>query len=204
MLRILVADDHPLFREGLAAVIQAHSDMTVVAEAASGLEAVALFEREKPDVVLMDLRMPGMHGTDAIIAIRGAFPAARILVLTTFDGDEDIHRALAAGARGYLLKNTGAEDLVGAIRAVHAGLRYIPRPVAACIAEHMTRPDLTQRELEVLNLIVAGNSNKEIGSSLGIAEGTVKIHVNSILGKLCVRDRTEAATTAIRRGIVRF
>ena len=148
--------------------------------------------------------MPGLSGRDAIAVIRAEDSSARILVLTTFDGDEDIHQAIAAGARGYVLKSSGAAELVEAIRAVAAGLRYIPRAVAARMAEHLVRPDLSGRELEVLRLIAEGESNKEIGTQLGIAESTVKVHVNNILGKLCVRDRTEAATTAIRRGIIRL
>jgi two-component system NarL family response regulator len=203
-LRVVLADDHPIFREGLRSLIGAHSGMSVVGEAKSGEEAIELFRTLRPDVVLMDLRMPGISGRDAIAVIRSQDSSARILVLTTFDGDEDIHQAIAAGAHGYVLKSSGAGELVEAIRAVAAGLRYIPRAVAARMAEHLVRPDLSGRELDVLRLIASGESNKEIGARLGIAEGTVKVHVNNILGKLCVRDRTEAATTAIRRGIIRL
>ena len=203
-LRVLLADDHPIFREGLRSLIGAHGGMTVVGEAKSGAEAIEMFRSVQPDVVLMDLRMPGISGIDAITVIRSQDASARILVLTTFDGDEDIHQAITAGAHGYVLKSSGAAELVEAIRAVAAGLRYIPRAVASRMAEHLVRPDLSGRELEVLRLIADGESNKEIGTRLGIAEGTVKVHVNNILGKLCVRDRTEAATTAIRRGIIRL
>jgi DNA-binding NarL/FixJ family response regulator len=203
-LRVMLADDHPIFREGLRSLIGAHSGMSVVGEAKSGAEAIEMFRSVQPDVVLMDLRMPGISGIDAITVIRSQDASARILVLTTFDGDEDIHQAITAGAHGYVLKSSGAAELVEAIRAVAAGLRYIPRPVAARMAEHLVRPDLSGRELEVLRLIADGESNKEIGTRLGIAEGTVKVHVNNILGKLCVRDRTEAATSAIRRGIIRL
>jgi two-component system NarL family response regulator len=203
-LRVLLADDHPIFREGLKSLIEAQNGMQVAGEAASGEEAVELFRTRQPDVVLMDLRMPGIGGVDAIAAIRSQRASARILVLTSFDGDEDIHQAIAAGAHGYVLKSTGAAELVGAIRAVSMGLRYIPSAVAARMAEHLVRPDLSGREVEVLGLIAQGESNKEIAAQLGIAEGTVKVHVNNILGKLCVRDRTEAATSAIRRGIIRL
>jgi DNA-binding NarL/FixJ family response regulator len=202
-IRVLIADDHPVVREGVAAMIERRPDMTVVAEAATGREAVAAYRAAQPDVVLMDLRMPDMTGVEAIGAIRGEFPGARIIVLTTYDGDEDIYRGLQAGARAYLLKDAPRDDLLDAIRAVHAGQRRIPPAVAARLAERvLAGPDLTARELEVLRGIVAGRSNKEIGDHLGIGEGTVKAHVNSILGKLGVADRTQAVTTALQRGIV--
>lgn len=201
-IRILVADDHNVVRQGLVALIKTVSDMTVVAEAADGLQAVELFRTHKPDVTIMDLRLPGMSGVDAITHIRREFPTARILVLTTFDGDENIFRALQAGARGYLLKDMFGDELMEAIRSVHAGKTRIPAPIAQRLAERMGGPSLTNRELEVLKLIVSGNSNKDIGTELSISEATVKTHINSILSKLGVSDRTQAATTAIQRGIV--
>jgi two-component system NarL family response regulator len=202
-IRILIADDHPVVREGVAAMIERRPDMTVVAEAATGRDAVAAYRAAQPDVVLMDLRMPEMTGVEAIGAIRGEFPGARIIVLTTYDGDEDIYRGLQAGARAYLLKDAPRDELLDAIRAVHAGQSRIPPAVAARLAERvLAGPQLTARELEVLRGIVAGRSNKEIGAALSIGEGTVKAHVNNILGKLGVNDRTQAVTTALQRGIV--
>lgn len=176
--------------------------MTVVAEAADGLQAVDLFGQHRPDIAIMDLRLPLMSGVEAIAAIRRGYPNARIIVLTTFEGDEDIFRALQAGARGYLLKDMFGDELMEAIRAVHAGKTRIPAPVAQRLAERMGGPSLTGRELEVLRLIVDGMSNKEIGGRLFISEATVKTHINSILSKLGVSDRTQAATTALQRGIV--
>jgi two-component system, NarL family, response regulator len=201
-IRILIVDDHAVVREGLAAMIARRPDMQVVAEAENGLRAVELAHQHQPDVILMDLRMPHMGGVEAIAHIRAEKPNARIIVLTTYDGDEDIYRALQAGARAYLLKDTPRDDLLEAIRAVHAGQKRLPPEVAAKLVERVTAPELTPRELEVLNLIVKGNSNKEIGTALGIAEGTVKIHVNNLLGKLGVADRTQAVTEALKRGIV--
>jgi two-component system NarL family response regulator len=201
-IRILLADDHAVVREGLAAMISRRADMQVVAEAENGARAVELARQHKPDVILMDLRMPQMSGVEALARIRAEQPEARVIVLTTFDGDEDIYRALQAGARAYLLKDTPRDELLEAIRAVHAGQKRLPLEVAAKLAERVTAPELTPRELEVLRLIVAGNSNKEIGAVLSIAEGTVKIHVNNLLGKLGVADRTQAVTEALKRGIV--
>jgi two-component system NarL family response regulator len=201
-IRILVADDHNVVRQGLVALIKTVPDMAVVAEAADGVQAIELFRKHQPDVTIMDLRLPGMSGVDAITQIRRDFPSARILVLTTFDGDENIFRALQAGARGYLLKDMFGDELMEAIRTVHAGKTRIPAPIAQRLAERMGGPSLTNRELEVLKLIVAGNSNKDIGNELSISEATVKTHINSILSKLGVSDRTQAATTAIQRGIV--
>ncbi|HMA33346.1 MAG TPA: response regulator transcription factor [Chloroflexia bacterium] len=202
-IRVLVVDDHPVVREGLAALIERRSDMTVVGEAANGQEAVAGYRRLLPDITLMDLRMPILGGVEAISAIRQDFPAARIIVLTTYDGDADIYRGLQAGARAYLLKDAPREELLDAIRSVHAGQTRIPPAVAARLAERaMGGPALSPRELEVLAQIVAGRSNKEIGQALAIGEGTVKAHVNSILGKLGVADRTQAVTVALQRGIV--
>lgn len=201
-IRVLIADDHFVVRMGLAAVIHTQTDMTVVAEATTGKQAVDLFRQHRPDVTLMDLRMPEMDGIEAITAIRREFPDSRFIVLTTYDGDEDIYRALQAGARAYLLKDMLRDALVEAIRAVHAGQRRLPAEVANRLAERMNRTELTARELEVLRLIVAGKSNKEIAAALFIAEGTVKIHINNILSKLGVSDRTQAATFALQRGIV--
>ena len=201
-IRILVADDHNVVRQGLVALIKTVSDMTVVAEAADGLQAVELFRKHRPDVTIMDLRLPVMSGVDAITHIRREFPTARILVLTTFDGDENIFRALQAGAKGYLLKDMFGDELMEAIRGVHAGKTRIPAPIAQRLAERMGGPSLTNRELEVLKLIVSGKSNKDIGSELSISEATVKTHINNILSKLGVSDRTQAATTALQRGIV--
>jgi DNA-binding NarL/FixJ family response regulator len=201
-IRILVVDDHPIVREGLIGIIERQSDMSVVAEASDGMEAVEMFRRHMPDVTLMDLRLPKMSGVDAITAIRKECQTARIIVLTTYDGDEDIYRALQAGAQGYLLKDTFREELLEAIRAVNDGKRRIPGPVATRLADRIGGSELTGREIEVLALIVKGRSNREIASSLAITEGTVKGHVNNILSKLGVADRTQAATTAIQRGIV--
>jgi two-component system NarL family response regulator len=201
-IRILVADDHNVVRQGLVALIGTVSDMTVVAEAADGLQAVELFRKHQPDVTIMDLRLPVMSGVDAIANIRRDFPSARILVLTTFDGDENIFRALQAGAKGYLLKDMFGDELMEAIRGVHAGKTRIPAPIAQRLAERMGGPSLTNRELEVLKLIVSGKSNKDIGNELSISEATVKTHINNILSKLGVSDRTQAATTALQRGIV--
>ena len=202
IIRILLADDHFVVRMGLSTLINTQSDMTVVAEATNGKQAVEMFREDKPDVTLMDLRMPEMNGVDAIIAIRDGDPDARIIVLTTYDGDEDIYRAFQGGARAYLLKDMHHDELLSAIRAVHQGQRFVPATIANRLAERMPRSKLTARELDVLRLIVKGMSNREIAASLAITEGTVKIHVNNVLGKLGVNDRTKAATTALQRGIV--
>jgi DNA-binding NarL/FixJ family response regulator len=201
-IRIMVVEDHHVVRQGLVALLNTVPDMSVVAEGADGKQAVDLFRRHEPDVTLMDLRMPNMSGVDAVTEIRHDFPAARIIVLTTFDGDEDIYRALQAGARAYLLKGMFGEELMDAIRAVHAGKSRIPPAVAERLASRMGSPGLTARELDVLRLIVAGKSNKEIGEGLNISEATVKTHINSILSKLGVTDRTQATTMALQRGIV--
>lgn len=201
-IRILLVDDHPVVREGLAAMINRRRDMTVVGEASDGRSALDLFRETEPDVTLMDLRMPEMSGVAAIGAIREEFPDARIIVLTTYDGDEDIYRGLQAGAMAYLLKDTPRDELLDTIRAVHAGQKRIPPEVGNKLAQRLFTPELTPRELEVLELIVAGQTNREIGESLAITEGTVKAHVNNILGKLDVSDRTQAVTAALRRGIV--
>ena len=203
-IRIMVVEDHHVVREGLVALMNAVPGMEVVAETADGRQALELFRKHLPDVTLMDLRLPGMSGVAAITRIRSQFPQARIIVLTTYDGDEDIHRALDAGARGYLLKGMSGEELMDAIRTVHSGRSRIPAQVAERLAERMVRPALTDRELDVLREIVSGKSNKEIGQELNISEATVKTHINSILGKLGVSDRTQAVTAAIQRGIVHF
>lgn len=202
LIQIMVVDDHHIVRQGLVALIGTLPDMKVVAEAADGVQAVESYRKHRPDVTLMDLRLPTKNGVDAIIEIRREFPGARIIVLTTFDGDEDIYRALQAGAKGYLLKGMNADELTEAIRIVHAGKSRIPAVVAERLAERMGGPSLTARELDVLKLIVGGRSNKEIAGDLFISEATVKTHINSILSKLGVSDRTQAATTALQRGIV--
>lgn len=203
-IHIMVVDDHHIVRQGLVALLKTVPDMEVVAEASDGKQALTLYREHQPDVTLMDLRMSGANGVEATAQIRVEFPAARIIVLTTFDGDEDIYRALQAGARGYLLKGMDTDELLNAIRAVHSGKSRIPGPVAERLAERMNGPSLTDRETDVLRLIVGGNSNKEIASALFISEATVKTHINSLLGKLGVSDRTQAATTALQRGIVHF
>ena len=201
-IRCLVADDHAIVREGVAATLELYDEIQVVAKAKNGREAVARFREHHPDITLMDLNMPEMGGVEAIGAIRGEFPDARIIILTTYDGDEDIFRGLRAGAKAYLLKEGPVEQLVETVRAVHRGQVRIPQEVAAKLAQRMTSPELTARELEVLRHIVGGKSNAEIGSALFITEATVKAHVNSILSKLDVSDRTQAVTTALKRGIV--
>jgi DNA-binding NarL/FixJ family response regulator len=203
-ITILTADDHPLIRDGLAAVLRAEGGLEVVAEAGNGEEAIEAYARLHPDIVLMDLRMPVMDGLTATRAILADDPDARIIILTTHDGDEDIHRALTAGARGYLLKDMMRTDLLTVIRTVHRGQRGIPAPIAARLAEHAPRIGLTPRELEVLQLVAAGLSNAQVAERIGRTEGTVKVHLKNILQKLDVRDRTEAVTTALRRGFIRL
>jgi two-component system NarL family response regulator len=201
-IRILVVDDHHIVRQGLVALLSTVPQFTVVAEARDGSEAVELHQKFKPDITIMDLRLPRMSGVDAITAIRAVSPQARFIVLTTFDGDEDIYRALQAGAKGYLLKGMNADELTDAIRTVHAGRTRIPTVVAERLAERVSGTELTAREHEVLRLIVQGYSNKEIGNQLHISEATVKTHINNLLSKLGVSDRTQAATTALQRGLV--
>jgi DNA-binding NarL/FixJ family response regulator len=203
-IRIMVIDDQAVVRQGFVSLIKTVPDMEIVGEGSNGQEAADLFRRLRPDITLMDLRMPEVSGAEAITQIRGEFPTARIIVLTTFDGDEDIYRALQAGAQGYLLKDMFFEELEAAIRKVHAGARLIPGSVAERLAARMSSSELTGRELEVLRQIVEGKSNKEIGNALNISEATVKSHINNILSKLGVSDRTQAATTALQRGIVHF
>lgn len=202
-VRLLVVDDHPVTREGLALILDHQPDMTVVGQAQSGEEAVARWRGLRPDVTIMDLQMGGMSGARAIEQILAESPGARILVLTTFDGDEDIHRAMHAGARAYLLKDAPREELLRAIRAVHAGQRYLSAAAGARLAERVTQTPLTERELDVLRLLAEGLSNREIGAELGIAEGTVKSHVNSVVLKLGVTSRVEAALAAHQRGLLR-
>jgi two-component system, NarL family, response regulator len=201
-IRVLIAEDHMIARVGVGAIVNAQPDMTVVAEASNGQQAVALYREFQPDIALMDMRMPGVSGFEAVAAIRKEFRQARIVALSTYGGDEDIHRAFIAGVQTYLTKDVLHDELIHAIRAVHAGEKYLPAPVAAALAAHLPRPDLSARELEVLNLIVGGSSNKQIAFVLNITEHTVKNHVKNILSKLDVDDRTEAATAAIRRGII--
>ena len=203
-MRVLLADDHLIVRMGLRSLLEVQPDMTVVAEVAGGVEAVKAFAQHHPDITLMDLRMPDLSGAEATAAIRQKFPAARVLVLTTFDNDEDICRALEAGAAGYLLKNTDSGPLLETIRAVHAGTYRLPAEITARLAQRRAAPGLSPRELDVLQLIVKGQSNKEIGVTLGLAENTVKNHVKMILEKLNVADRTQAATTAIQRGLAKL
>lgn len=201
-IRIMVIDDQAVVRQGFVALINTVPDMEVIAEGINGQQAIDLFKQHTPDVTLIDLRMPVVGGVEAITAIRHNFPEARLIVLTTYDGDEDIYRSLQAGARGYLLKDVFFEELETAIRAVHGGSRHIPAAIAMRLAERMASSDLTSREMEVLELIVRGQSNKEIGVSLRISEATVKSHINNILSKLGVTDRTQAVTTALQRGLV--
>ena len=201
-IRILVAEDHLVARVGVTAIVNMQPDMTVVAEASNGQQAVELFRQHRPDVTLLDLRMPGMGGVEAATAIRAEFPAARMIALTTYGGDEDIRRALAAGVLAYLTKDVLHDELLKAIRAVNEGHTYLPAAVAAALAAQLPRPDLSAREVQVLELIVRGLANKQIAYTLNIAEHTVKNHVKNILSKLGVQDRTQAATAAIQRGII--
>ena len=201
-IRILVVDDHPIMRVGIAAIIEATPDMTAVAQAGSGEEAVELFEKHVPDITLMDLRLPGMSGVEAIRAIIARHRNAKLVVLTTYEGDEDIHQALSAGARSYIIKGMLHDALVSALRRVHAGGRFLPPPVSRVLNSRTFDSDLSTREREVLELIVQGKSNKEIANNLGIAESTVKCHVSVIFARLDVRDRTQAVVTALRRGLV--
>jgi two-component system NarL family response regulator len=203
-IRVMLADDHPVVCLGLATMIDSQPDMTVVAQACNGREAVKLYNQHQPDVTLIDLRMPEMSGLDAIREIREGYPAACFIVLTTYQGDEDIHRALNAGAQGYMLKGMPHGELLDAVRRVHSGSRYLPGAVRESLASRPPGPDLSPRELQILELIVKGMSNKQIGDRLGITEGTVKWHVNSILGRLNVSDRTQAAVAALNRGIVQL
>jgi len=203
-IRIFSVDDHPLLREGIAAIINNQPDMQMVAQAATGSEAIQMFRQHLPDVTLLDLRLPDMSGIDVLIAIRSEFPEARIVMLTTFEGDVDIRRALEAGARGYVLKNMPPKDLVEAIRQVNKGRKRIPADVAAHLAEYVGEDDLTEREVDVLRHIAGGNRNREIGERLFISEETVKVHVKHIMEKLGASDRTQAVAIAVRRGIIQL
>jgi DNA-binding NarL/FixJ family response regulator len=203
-IRVLVADDHPILREGLATLINRQSGMQVVAEAADGIEAVALFGRLAPDVSVIDIRMPGLDGIEAVAAIRAADPQARIVILTSFANDEDIYRALQAGARGYIVKDAAGDELVECLRAVHQGRTYIPPAIASKLAQRIGSVELTAREREVLALVAKGKGNRDIGAALEVTEGTIKVHVNNILTKLNVASRTEAVNIGVRRGLVRI
>jgi DNA-binding NarL/FixJ family response regulator len=202
MIKVLSVDDHALLREGIAALVNAESDMKLVAEACNGQDAIEKFRLHRPDVTLMDLQMPALNGIEAIIGIRSEFPNARIIVLTTYAGDVQVVRALKAGARGYLLKGNVRRELLDTIRAVHAGQKRIPPEVAAELAEHAAQDALTPREMDVLRLIATGNANKAIAGELSIAEDTVKSHVTNILAKLGANDRTHAVTIGLKRGII--
>lgn len=198
----MLVDDHPAFRKGMAALIESQPDLRVVAEAGDGAKALEIYRQNKPDVVLMDLRLPGMGGVEAIMAIRKEFSDARVIVLTTFDMDEDIFRAIQSGAKSYLLKDTPDDELANTIRAVNDGKEILPGKVAERLAMRRQRADLSQREMEVLHLLIKGRSNKEISVSLFITEDTVKAHLKTLFSKLNVKDRTEAAINAVRLGIV--
>lgn len=203
-IRVMIADDHPIVCLGLATMIDSQPDMTVVAQASNGREAVEMFSQHTPDVTLIDLRMPELGGVDAIKAIRARHPGAVFIVLTTYQGDEDIHKAMAAGAQGYLLKGMPHDDLLEAIRRVRGGSQYLPPSVRSSLANRLPSSELSPRELQILELIVKGLSNKQIADRLGITEGTVKWHVNAILGRMNVSDRTQAAVAALNRGIVQL
>jgi DNA-binding NarL/FixJ family response regulator len=203
-INVMVIDDQAVVRQGLVSLIGTVPDMNVIAEGTNGQQAIELYRQHKPDVTLIDLRMPIVNGVEAITTIRREFPGARLIVLTTYDGDEDIYRSLQAGAQGYLLKDMFFEELEDAIRRVHSGSKRIPAQVAERLAERMSGSELTERELEVLKQIVRGRSNREIAGALKISEATVKSHINNILSKLGVTDRTQAATTALQRGLVHF
>jgi len=203
-IRILSVDDHPLLRDGIAAIINSQADMTMVSQASSGAEAIQQYRIPRPDVTLMDLRLPDVSGIDAMIAIRTEFPEARIIMLTTFEGDVEIQRALEAGARGYLSKNMLPSELLQVIRQIHAGEKSIPAEIAAQLAEHVSDDSLTAREVEVLQQIAGGNRNRDIAEMLNISEETVKVHIKHIMDKLDARDRTQAVGIGVRRGIIQF
>lgn len=201
-IRVLGVDDHPLVCEGISAIIGAQRDMTFVAQACSGSEAIRLYRQHQPDITLMDLRLPDMHGIDTLIAIRLEFAPARIIILSTFHGDVEIRRALQAGARGFMLKSSPPNELVAAIRQVHSGRKCVPVGVAAHLAEYLADDELTAREIEILTLIAAGNRNRDVADTLSISEATVKVHMKHILEKLGAKDRTDAAVIGVRRGII--
>lgn len=203
-ISILSVEDHPVFREGLSTIITSQPDMMLVAQASNAVEAVTEFRRHRPDITLMDLRLPGTNGTDTLISIRGEFPDARIIMLTNSESDGEIQRALRAGAAAYVLKSMPKDQLLTVIRSVHSGRRHIPAEVAAVLAEHLGEEDLTARELEVLLLIKEGHRNKQIASRLNIAETTVNFHVKNLIDKLGANDRTHAVTIALRRGLLQL
>jgi DNA-binding NarL/FixJ family response regulator len=203
-IRVFSVDDHPLLREGIGAIIDNQPDMSMVAQAATGTEAIQMFRQHQPDVTLMDLRLPDISGIDALIAIRAEFPEARVIMLTTFEGDVEIQRSLKAGARGYMLKSTPPKDLVEMIRHVHVGKKGIPQQIAAHLAEHFSDEALTEREIDVLSHIAGGNRNRDIAERLFISEETVKVHIKHIMEKLGASDRTQAVAIGIRRGIIQL
>ena len=203
-IRIMVAEDHEIVRDGICAIVNQQEDLAVIAQAENGEQAVQLYRQHLPDVVLTDLRMPVMEGVEEIKQIVADFPRAKIIILTTYDTDEDIYRGLQAGAKGYLLKDTSSQELATAIRTVHQGQKYIPHQVVSRLAERISNTELTKREIDVLKLLTKGNSNQEIAAILKITEGTVKFHVNNIFGKLGVSDRTQAVITAFKRGLARL
>ena len=203
-IRVFCVDDHPLLREGIGALVNNQPDMELIAEAATGAEAIQLFQQHVPDVTLMDLRLPGISGIDTLIAIRSEFPEARIIMLTTFEGDVEIQRALQAGARGYLLKNMPPSELVDVIRQVHAGKKRISAEIASQLAEHLSDETLTGREIEVLREVAEGNRNRNIAEKLFISEETVKVHIKHIMEKLGASDRTQAVAIGVRRGIIQL
>ncbi len=201
-IRILSVEDHPVFRRGLATIIETETDMVLVGQAANGVEAIAEFRRLRPDITLMDLRLPSTNGTDILIAIRGEFPNARIIMLSSSDSDGEIQRALRSGASGYVLKSMPLDQLLAVIRSVHGGKRHVPAEVAALLAEHLGEEDLTPRELQVLQLIRDGCKNKQVADQLSISENTVNFHIKNIVDKLGANDRTHAVTIAVRRGLL--
>jgi len=203
-VRVLSVDDHPLLRQGISAIVNSQPDMLLVAEASSGSEGIQKFREHQPDVTLMDLRLPDMSGIDTMIAIRTEFCGARIIMLTTFEGDVEVQRALEAGARGYMLKSMPPKDLVEVIRQVHAGKKRIPAELAAQLAEHLSDEALTEREVDVLRHVAGGNRNRDIAEQLFISEETVKVHVKHIMEKLGATDRTQAVAIAVRRGIIQL
>ncbi len=203
-IRVFSIDDHPLLREGISALVNNQPDMTLVAEASNGAEAIQLFKQHVPDVTLLDLRLPDISGIDILIAIRSEFPEARVIILTTFEGDVEIHRALQAGARGYLLKNMPPSELLDVIRQVHAGKKRIPPEIASQLAEHMSDENLTEREIQVLRQVAEGNKNRDIAKKLFISEETVKVHIKHIMEKLGATDRTQAVAIGVRRGIIQL
>lgn len=202
LIRVLIADDHPVVREGIVAMLRLGSEIRVIAEASTTEEAIASALHHRPDIVLMDLRMPEIGGVEAIKRLREAWPEVRVILLTTYDHDEDIYRALLAGAKSYLLKDIPRQELLDGVRAVHAGKKYIHPDVAAKLAEQIGAEHLSKREIDVLQLIATGKSNKEIGSQLSITEGTVKVHISNLMSKLGVNDRTQAVIEGLRKGLI--